>query len=299
MNRLIFFLTFVSVFPFFDTEACKLSPVSTWFWTPEELTEHTETVFVGKTLRSKAHSAVPYFRDYEFEVVEVLKGVINEKKIWLQRFAPESFIAPSTQEKGRAAYAKDCKILTSFRPGNFYLIFLNAFHPKGYEQLANREYQSSPWYADVKKWVQPNKPLVTNPYDWVGANEGGSLRGLTRFFLDLNDDGVPELFLASTGLIGKMGGPFHVFQQRNSAYQELGIIFTSIDTLETPPSKTTGFSDLRVCLGSKEKSCRLIDYAFNSKEYRKRTDQVLKKPYTPKYLIKIKSEHSDDGKIWQ
>ncbi len=67
-----------------------------------------------------------------------------------------------------------------------------------------------PYDQDKTRVLQVNssKAAIADPYQWVWDNDEGSISGLVRFSLDLNDDGAPEIFVSAKSLIGNGGGPF-------------------------------------------------------------------------------------------
>jgi hypothetical protein len=66
--------------------------------------------------------------------------------------------------------------------------------------------------------------VVVDPYAYVLAVRscGASLE---RFFLDVNDDGTPEVFVACTSDRGTGGNTFHAFLQVEGGYRLIGRMF--------------------------------------------------------------------------
>jgi len=56
------------------------------------------------------------------------------------------------QVQGKAIHGPDCRLRTAFTVGKRYLVFLGAFHPKGYELVADAD---DAWLKKVRGLVRP------------------------------------------------------------------------------------------------------------------------------------------------
>lgn len=108
--------------------------------------------------------------------------------------------------------------------------------------------------------------VVKDPYRLAWEDEG-SLEGLVRFFVDVNQDGQPELFVGAKALLGPGGGPFRVYENITSGWRRAGTLFIHPGLLEMLPSEHAGFSDLRYCGAISAEMCSLTVYAYNGREY--------------------------------
>ncbi len=116
---------------------------------------------------------------------------------------------------------------------------------------------------------------VRDPYRYVWDTDEGNVAGMTRFFLDLDDDGTPELFLAANSLIGNGGGPFHVFTKTDKGYAEIGVVFLSPYGFQLVPDKHQGFHDIKAYTHLSAESGTLVTYVYGGSEYGKVSDSVV------------------------
>jgi hypothetical protein len=108
--------------------------------------------------------------------------------------------------------------------------------------------------------------LVRNPYQMAWEDEG-SVEGLVRFFLDLNQDGQPELFVGAKALLGQGGGPFRIFENMKPGWMLIGEVFIHPGAVEVLASRHSGFADLRYCGKVNADACMLTTYAFDGTAY--------------------------------
>jgi hypothetical protein len=87
----------------------------------------------------------------------------------------------------------------------------------------------------------------------------------TRLYRDLNQDNIPELFIATLG--GTGGFCYVVYQIKKEGYQRIGYVpFSLLQVLST---KHNGFCDLMIYSKLNSPSGHLYIYEFNGNEYEK------------------------------
>jgi len=136
---------------------------------------------------------------------------------------------------------------------------------------------------------------IENPYQYVWDDEG-DLEGITRFFLDINGDQTPELFIGANSLIGNGGGEFHVFLKSGKSYNHLGSVFCSPGGLDVLATKHNGFSDLRTCTHMSAEECTLTIYIFSGEKYEPKSQKLVKASDLPKDFKPIRVEAEQSGK---
>lgn len=120
---------------------------------------------------------------------------------------------------------------------------------------------------------------------------------MTRFFLDVNNDGAPELFLSANSLIGNGGGQFHVFKKKKEGYAYLGIVFCFPGGIDILPAKRHGFHDLRTCSRLSAQQCDLTVYAFDGRQYAVRSKKVISSSERPKDFKPQMVKEEKSGKV--
>lgn len=133
-------------------DACTLDRSSSWYWTKDTLIEKTPDIVIAvakKRFRSVdkiTDRDRPY--DYEFEVIEALKGKLKNPLI-LRGFGDENSGVPnSTEPHGRAFYNSSCKAVVGFAIGKRYIIFKDSAHAWGYQELDGPN--GSDWIEKIK-----------------------------------------------------------------------------------------------------------------------------------------------------
>ncbi len=111
-------------------------------------------------------------------------------------------------------------------------------------------------------------PSVANPYELVWQHEDGAAEGLTRFFLDINDDGHPDLFVAANSSIGNGSGAFHVFLRSGGSYRDLGLLPLEPEALELLESKHFDIHDVKTCAHSGGGRYQCSIYEFDGTGFR-------------------------------
>ena len=114
----------------------------------------------------------------------------------------------------------------------------------------------------------PSAPHVADPYAHAIAQSYGT--SLMRIFVDLNDDGVKELFVGSTSDSGSGGQGRHMYHKTSRDYIYLGYVFGKVIKLER--TKHKGFHDLKVLqrLGGGidlDTEGTLMSFRWNGAEY--------------------------------
>lgn len=143
------------------------------------------------------------------------------------------------------------------------------------------------------------KSLVKDPYKFVWDAEG-QVGGITRFFLDINDDGQPEIFVGANALIGNAGGEFEIFQKSGAGFIHLGAIFTHPENLNVLSSKHHGFRDLRTCAHYNADSCDLGTFEFNGSKYKPGKSKMIRGVDLPKDYVRAKvAPERSDKLIWK
>jgi hypothetical protein len=126
-------------------DACELVGSSPWFATDAELIAATTEIFVGRVTAERPDATDPasFRREYELEIIERIKGN-PPVRVWIGGFTPTARSDP----RGRVSFGPDCRMQAHFEAGQRYLVFRNAFHPKGYEHIAAGR---NAWLATVRR----------------------------------------------------------------------------------------------------------------------------------------------------
>jgi hypothetical protein len=145
------------------------------------------------------------------------------------------------------------------------------------------------------------RACVKDPYQLVWTHDEGQTRGLTRFFLDLNGDGKPELFIAATSLIGNGGGPFHVFLSSSSCYTDVGSVFLSSGDFEVLNSVHHGLRDIKVYSHLSSATGTLAVYQFDGIKFQMSAERVIKSEEFSKEIkpVTVQFEQSSDAEHWE
>lgn len=88
-----------------------------------------------------------------------------------------------------------------------------------------------------------------------------------RFFIDLDQDGLPDLFVGAKALLGPGDGPFRVYRRSGVGWLPIGEVFVHPGAIELLPSRHAGFVDLRYCGQVSVDACSLVTYVFGETAY--------------------------------
>lgn len=145
------------------TFACKLSSNSSFFLSDERLVYNTPLILWVKVVKiepiDRISEGYQNYSRYSFEVLAVVKGAFKEKYLVRQDLVapPDKLNSNSNRHtgdfKGRSYYAPDCKIYEYGEIGKSYLFFVDAFHPKFFEQVDSRD---DSWFEKVRKILKKN-----------------------------------------------------------------------------------------------------------------------------------------------
>jgi hypothetical protein len=106
--------------------------------------------------------------------------------------------------------------------------------------------------------------FVKDPYlDRWNERNGSGLWFLSRFYQDLNQDGIPELFLPYFG--GSSGYKYYIYQITKDGYYDLGTIHFSESKIL--PTSHNGFNDLIIYRHITSDDGRLLIEEFNGFYY--------------------------------
>jgi hypothetical protein len=142
--------------------------------------------------------------------------------------------------------------------------------------------------------------FVKNPYlDRWNERNGSELWFLSRFYQDINTDGIPELFLPYFG--GSSGYKYSIYQITKEGYYDLGIIhFSASKILSTSHN---GFSDVIIYRHISADDGRLLIEEFKGFYYEpvKEMLVVYKQAVEEKIFVPDKSieweDHPDSDKL--
>ena len=187
----------------------------------------------------------------------------------------------------------------------FYLIKVENNKNENIENKTNKDaeflYDPAKFAISDKDWVKiqikndayhlnnlPNATYFLNdPYKYIWENNPKMFLG--RFYLDINNDKIPELFLSVGGGTGGTG--FEVFTINKHGYTYVGYIF--FDTLKVLPDKHNGFNDLLVFIRGGNIGEGIGDigkleiYMYDNKEYNivKEINHEVSRIEADKYMI--------------
>jgi hypothetical protein len=146
------------------------------------------------------------------------------------------------------------------------------------------------------------KPPITDPYKYVWDNDEGSVSGLVRFFLDINGDKIPDLFVGAKSLMGTGGGVFHVFTlNQNHEYTYLGKIDVNPGAIQMLSSVHHGIHDIKGYWHMSAFDGDLNQFAFNGKTFEKTNTKKIKSADFAKNISpgKITTEESGPNLNWK
>lgn len=170
--------------------------------------------------------------------------------------------------------------------------------------------EDDPWLVWVREWLRADahgKPVrIAAPYRFVRNEHDiyGSGSGMSRFFLDLDQDGAPELFLGATALQGNGGGIYHVFKQHGwepTSYLGVVDVHPSAIAIETRESGIPG--DLITYWHISSTEGHRFRYRFKRGRYLKIESESVEQPPDSFELgfvpAPVQVEHSDANGAWQ
>jgi hypothetical protein len=133
-----------------------------------------------------------------------------------------------------------------------------------------------------KSKIKPEDRNVINPYQTIwGEGKGPAVFQMSRFYLDITNDNIPELFLCDSR--GTGGGSYSVYQVTKPGYKFL--VHLGTGSVHVQPDIHNGFNDI-ICIwreGDNEYSFVLMEN--NGEEY------VVKKSF----LYKSYQQANDEG----
>jgi hypothetical protein len=89
-------------------------------------------------------------------------------------------------------------------------------------------------------------PMALDPYSYVVNHaEFAKQKGTSRFYLDLTNDGILDLF-AGEQWSGNSGGPYYVFLRSKEGYRPAGEIFLHPEAIEVLKTSHFGIQDIQV-----------------------------------------------------
>jgi hypothetical protein len=114
----------------------------------------------------------------------------------------------------------------------------------GVEAYGKWEWREASSYDFYMLKTSKEKEFYSDPYrsTWNKEFSPGTYPGLSRFYMDLNADGTPELILPIQG--GSGGSMNLIFQILPNGYYYLGSFFSM--NYQILPDKTNGFHDMMV-----------------------------------------------------
>lgn len=143
----------------------------------------------------------------------------------------------------------------------------------------------------------PSKGNVTDPYKFVWEADEGATGGLVRFFVDLNDDKIPDLFVGSKSLIGSGGGIFHIFLvSENHKYRALGKVEINPSALEILSAKNHGMHNLKTYWHLSASEGNLVTFVFDGREFKKSATKRIGAAACSKMISPNKMEWQESGK---
>jgi len=111
-------------------------------------------------------------------------------------------------------------------------------------------------------------PMINDPYKHVWASDDGGIAGLVRFYLDVNNDKEPELFVAAKAQVNLGGGVFHVFRKNGKSYTYLGKLpYVRPEFIEVSYPGHNGYADLKTHIRQGANQNEVLTYAHDGKSY--------------------------------
>lgn len=155
---------FVNVFISSSVLACKLGPDSSFNWSDERLVSSTPLI-----LWVKVKSITPLEKSYDasqsdvranylFEIKKVIKGKFAKTTFKSDKFdvphgayKDQTLSHQNASYAGRSSYGTDCMLHESGHIGKSYLLFVDAFHPKFFEEVKT---ENDPWFKEVTSKIK-------------------------------------------------------------------------------------------------------------------------------------------------
>lgn len=115
---------------------------------------------------------------------------------------------------------------------------------------------------------------VEDPY-LVAKEKTGSL-SLRRFFLDINADKRPELFVAAHSTCGKSSCRYHIFsEQTDGKFLSLGNVVLSELSFSLLPPGVDGINGITTRLAHSACEFNLVEYAYKKGSFYEHTTQAV------------------------
>lgn len=111
--------------------------------------------------------------------------------------------------------------------------------------------------------------MIPDPYKHVWGNDEGGIAGLVRFYLDINNDKKPDLFVGPKSLLGTGGGSFHVFvKNAKDGYTYLGRLpMIRPEFTEVISPGHGGYADLKTYVRKGFAEGDVLTYAYDGSSY--------------------------------
>lgn len=150
-------------------QACELDKKSSWFWDQDELIGRTNQILVAKLEKEEpifdssgmlsadlplsGGSGGGKFTKWTFKVTEVLKGPRDTK----------SFSITSWKSLGNIIdrAAGSCTPVFTFKKGKSYLIFVDSYHPNGYQIFSKSKKKE---IESKLAWARFANAMTTDPH---------------------------------------------------------------------------------------------------------------------------------------
>jgi hypothetical protein len=122
--------------------------------------------------------------------------------------------------------------------------------------------------------VDANKSIVvSNPFLYVWNNKSGSVEGMRRFFLDLDNDGRREVFISPNVTRKKGGSTFFIFRGiKKKKYRLMASVYLEPGLFKILNASEKKFPPMEMILnlkeGEKGRIVRRYDYISKFKSYR-------------------------------
>ena len=152
--KLVIIMLLMSICRF--SYACTLQKNSTFFWNDQALIDGTSNILWVKVVKieplKKLDTEYKAKAKYTFSVLKVLKGNFDKKNFTSENFSspPEKVSRLKSPHrdgfKGRSFYAPDCELYEYGELNKNYLLFVDAFHPKFFEEVPS---ENDDWFKKV------------------------------------------------------------------------------------------------------------------------------------------------------